>query len=127
MMPTYELSNNNSGGSFWIGRKEMDALLAAGWYVDPEYKPYFGVGGSDDNYFGSGCTAGELHALRVKRDSAQQAIEEFEKLTGQDFFALGCTCCGAPFTLYELGEGDTRNYLKSWGGDSVPHTPQRPF
>lgn len=114
-MKTFELSCNNSGGLYWIGRKEIDKLKEAGWYIKP------GVRIERENYLGSGCTWNELRHLRVERESAQVAIEEFEEITGQNFFALGCTCCGAPFRLEEV-DGDG-----VWGGDYVRHEPQRPF
>jgi hypothetical protein len=121
-MVTFELSNNNSGGSFWIGRKDVDALLEAGWYVhedeDDGFTPIFG---DKDNYFRTGCSHAELHNLRFNAETVQEAVESFERVTGQDLFALGCTCCGAPFRLTDLETGE------SYGGDYVSHVPQRPF
>ncbi len=32
----------------------------------------------------------------VDRDSAEEAIREFERITGQDASDEGCNCCGAP-------------------------------
>lgn len=129
-MPTYRLDLNNSGGSFWIGRKEVDALYAAGWWVHKDIRRR-AIIGSEDNYLGSGLTVDEVRDLRVEKPTMQEAIEEFEKITGQDFFALGCTCCGAPFHMYEMKtrNGDTYDYVNDsvMGGDYVRHEPQRPF
>lgn len=114
-MPTFELNNNNSGGSFWIGRKEIDALKEAGWYEfrdENGWAPF----GDEENYFGTGCTYWELHSLRFEAPDVRTAVESFESITEQDLFALGCTCCGAPFALENL---DTR---EMYGGDYVKFT-----
>lgn len=127
-MPTYSLNNNNSGGSFWIGRKECDALREAGWFTPERTEDSFVPFGSPDSYMGTGCTYEELHDLRVEKATMREAIEEFEHITGQDFFALGCTCCGAPFSMYEVDENGYKNYRgETMGGDYVSHEPQRPF
>lgn len=126
-MPTYSLDNNNSGGSFWIGPEDVKKLRDTGWYPRPRTADSFVPFGDPDNYFGTRCTYEELHDLRVEKPTIREAIEEFEKITGQNFFALGCTCCGAPFTMVEIDEDGETIYDTRTGGDYVNHEPQRPF
>lgn len=72
-MPKIEYSQNNSGGSWWLDDKDWDALQAAGW--DVSEKP-----------------------MRADKDfpSLEDAVAEWERLTGQDSKAEGCECCGRP-------------------------------
>lgn len=114
----YKVNLNNSGGVFWIGRRDFEKLFAEGWYINPDCTP---PAYDDANYLGSGVPFCWLHDLRVKAVSMQAAVESFEHITGEDFFAEGCNCCGAPFSIEEV-DGDERT-----GGDYVDHPAQRPF
>lgn len=40
----------------------------------------------------------------VERATMKEAIEEFERITGQDASAEGCNCCGAPHSFSSDGE-----------------------
>ncbi len=51
----------------------------------------------------------------------QEAVETFEKATGQDFFEEGCNCCGAPFSMSDV---DGSEYVS---GDSVSRVTVRPW
>lgn len=120
-MPTYQFSENNSGGSWWLARKDYDALMAAGWtYTPSEYdlksrwdtKPY--LGDADDT-----VPYGWRHHLTGEFPSIRDAVESFEKATGQDFFEEGCNCCGAPFSIsgnneYLSGDSVRRQVIRPW-------------
>lgn len=125
-MAVYELNENNSGGSFWLNRKNYDALLAAGWYIQPSESSFL-----DDNFGADDREGGHVpyswrHGLRVEANSLQEAVEQFESITGQDFFAEGCNCCGAPFSMY-LVTDDGRDYSEYVSGDSVSRQVIRPW
>ena len=122
-----EYNSNNSGGSWWLEEKDWDALKAAGWklfsgdefaYKDGEYIPdENGLPSKKDevdeadrdkeNYsFGW-----DVPRYAFKRfNSIQEAIKEFEKLTGQDVTDEGCNCCGAPHSF-------------TWGKDIIERVP----
>ena len=116
----YNFSENNSGGSWWLSRKQYDALMAAGWYYVPsEYdlKEGFDKKGFLDR--DDSVPYGWRHGLKFKAASMKEAVESFEAATGEDFFAEGCNCCGAPFSM--SGPDD---YVS---GDSVRREVVRPF
>jgi hypothetical protein len=121
-MPVYRLSENNSGGSFWLRRAQYDSLFEAGWKIDEDAlrdrsKSSFLL----DDSFGDadGVPYSWRDALTFEADSIREAVESFEAATGQDFFAEGCNCCGAPFWI----SSDT----ESLSGDSVERVPVRPW
>jgi hypothetical protein len=120
-MKTYEFSENNSGGSWWLDRKKYDALLAAGWrYEVSDYDKEHGYdtkGWSTDDP----VPYGWRHGLKGEFESIRAAVESFERATGEDFFALGCTCCGPPFSISGPGMDE---YLS---GSSVDYEPRRPW
>lgn len=74
---TYE--SNNSGGSWWLTDQDWKKLEEAGWEV--EWKDWLGA-----------------KATRATREglSMEEAISEFERITGEDANAKGCDCCGRP-------------------------------
>lgn len=95
------LSENNSGGSWRLDRQQYEALFAAGWAYEPsEYdidhgydgKPLFGGKTDTVPYGWRHGTKGEFQSLR-------EAVESFERVTGEDFLSEGCNCCGSPFTM----------------------------
>jgi hypothetical protein len=103
-MKKYEFDENNSGGSWWLGKKEYDNLLANGWeYEASEYDLEHGY--DKKGMFGDDeVPYGWRHSLTKSFNSMREAIEDWEKLTGQDFFDPGCACCGAPFSMSAKGE-----------------------
>ena len=121
-MARYELSETNSGGSFWLSRSQYERLFAAGWSYEPDEfdlergydtKP-FGGRGDDVPY-------GWRHNTTIEADTIREAVESFEAATGEDFFALGCTCCGPPFTITC---DEPYEYIS---GSDVSHVPVRPW
>ena len=103
-----EYTTNNSGGSFWLKTKDWKKLEKAGWklfgydnfvYVDGDYK--YGKDGlpekkesNEKDMFGQYAHYGFKFFSSIK-----EALEEFEKLTGQDVSDEGCNCCGAPHSF----------------------------
>lgn len=121
----FEFSENNSGGSWWLNRKQYDALMAAGFYYEkPEGDSVFGIN-YDEPFLGSksdNVPYGWRHNLRVKAVDIRDAVERWEAATGEDFFAEGCNCCGCPFSMssvsepYEYASGDSvsRETIRPW-------------
>lgn len=119
-----KFSENNSGGSWWLGRKDYEALFAAGWryqelestsYCDYS-KPFLDRSSDPVPYGWRHSTVGEFASLR-------EAVESFERATGKDFFEEGCNCCGAPFSISTDGE----NEYEYISGDSVEREAKRPW
>jgi hypothetical protein len=120
-MPKFEFDENNSGGSWWLNRAQYDALFAAGWkYEVDEYDK--SRGWDKDPYLGGDPDVpyGWRHNLTLEAPSLQAAVENWEAATGEDFFAEGCNCCGAPFSIRSDSDGST-------GGDYVDRQVIRPF
>lgn len=116
-MARYTLHENNSGGRWWLDKSDYEALFAAGWtYERPED---FGFGSPDEPFCGGDAPYGWRSNTSLEAGSLQEAVESFESVTGQDFFAEGCNCCGAPFSLTSDGE-----YVS---GDSVERRTVRPW
>lgn len=91
-MATIEYSSNNSGGSWWLSDEDWKALEAAGW--DVEWK--------DGRWLGALAT-------RASKETSdpQEAVREFERVTGQNAGDIGCTCCGPPHNFtFEDDEGN---------------------
>ena len=78
---TVRYSHNNSGGRDWLTTADWHALAAAGWVLDPF---------EGDRYFGA-----DRQGLTL-----DEAIAEWQAITGQDHTAEGCTCCGNPHYFY---------------------------
>lgn len=94
-MATVEYSSNNSGGSWWLNDDDWKALEAAGWDVE-------WVKDQDDTY-GDKADGRWLGALATRATrtglSLGEAIEEWERATGQSSNDLGCSCCGTPHSF----------------------------
>ncbi|WNN93705.1 hypothetical protein SEA_CALLINALLBARBZ_55 [Arthrobacter phage CallinAllBarbz] len=94
-MITY--STNNSGGGWWLDDEDWKALEAAGWkvdwYADDVRNAYYGANG---RWLGALATTAHREGLDM-----DEAIEEWERVTGQDAEDEGCSCCGAPHSFYE--------------------------
>lgn len=103
-----EYQSNNSGGSWWLEDKHWKALEKAGWKVE-----WF----KDSDFHGehvknTGRFLGAL-ASRASREglSMQDAVGEWENITGLASCEAGCPCCGQPHTFTEYDEHG--NYVKS--------------
>jgi len=129
-----EYSSNISGGRWWLEDKDWKNLKKAGWkvvwaneefvYKDGNHKynkkgfpvtkkvksPKFG----DKDKNGDWRWLGAL-AKRAFKDfpSLKDAMEEFEKITGQDITDEGCNCCGPPHCFETHGEN--REYASGEG------------
>ena len=79
-----EYSSNNSGGSWWLKKKDWLNLEKAGWTV--EWK--------EDTFLGSDA----MHCNK-EFNTIREALEEFEEITGQDVGDNGCNCCGPPHSF----------------------------
>jgi hypothetical protein len=119
-------STNNSGGHWWLSDKDWKKLEKKGWKVkwiskEKHYKPdkdcpdCNGTGKSDKYVSSKGlcfrCTynifAGQKRHLGVLArecekdfESLKDALQEFEKITGQKITDEGCGCCGPPHTFW---------------------------
>lgn len=119
-MPKYGFSENNSGGSFRLRKKDYEAMFRAGWVapaleLDIDRRPF--SGNRDDVPYG--WRHGVVGVFPTIRD----AVESFEAATGRDFFEEGCNCCGAPFSI-SCDEDGRYEYIS---GDSVERRTVRPW
>ena len=86
--------SENSGGSWWLEDSDWIALEKAGWIVDWAKEGERFVYPDEDGvprYMG--CLAWSAFREGL---SLFDAIEEWEKITGQDAYESGCECCGDP-------------------------------
>lgn len=92
-----EYSSNNSGGSWWLKDADWKALQKAGWKVDwfAKEKGRLFPADKDGRWLG-----GLASKARKRFNNIKEAVEEFEKITGQNASDEGCNCCGAPHTFY---------------------------
>lgn len=121
-MTLYEFSHNNSGGRWWLKDSDWKALEKAGWKVDwvAKQKRRAGVFKADKD----GRWLGALASSASKKFATlKDAIEEWERVTGLDFFAEGCNCCGSPFSM----SGGKGKAWESLSGDSVERKTVRPW
>lgn len=98
-MTTTEYSSNNSGGDWWLTDQNWRDLEAAGWRVD-WYADREDKWGKGDRFLGALATSAEREGL-----SFRDAIAEWERVTGKEANALGCSCCGTPHS-FSSDEGD---------------------
>jgi len=123
-MTIYVFSENNSGGYWWLGRKQYEDLFAAGWkYISSEYdiKNKY----DKESFFGPpDVPYGWRHGLQIEVDSLREAVESWEAATSMNFFEEGCNCCGAPFKIHTAKYGAKYECIS---GDSVEHRPIRPW
>lgn len=110
-----EYNSNNSGGGWWLTDEDWYELEKNGWviawytkefdYKDGNYQP-------DENGFPKMKKSEKENELRwlgglartafYKCNSESEAIESFEKITGQSSHAVGCECCGEPHSFSEV-------------------------
>ena len=117
-------SANNSGGRDWLSEKDWKNLEKAGWKIfgfgEFAYKngqritdknglparysevPESEQDKKDRSYF----NVDEYQSAYKLFNSIQEAIKEFEEITGQDVTEEGCNCCGAPHSF-------------TWGKDTI--------
>jgi len=101
-----EYDSNNSGGSWWLNDDQWKALEKAGWVVDWK----------EDRWLGALATRATREGMGL-----QEAVAEWESVTGESSTDAGCACCGQPhnFTLYDdqgkyVDSGPTTEYSASW-------------
>lgn len=89
--------SNNSGGSWWLTDSDWFHLEASGWVVEWfRDTRHFGKG---DRFLGALASSATRTGL-----SLEDAIAEFETITGACSTAEGCPCCGQPHEFYEESE-----------------------
>lgn len=94
-----EYRSNNSGGSWWLSDEDWKALEAAGWdvqWVRDKKDSIFDSTAKDGRWLGALATSASKDF-----ESIDDAIQEFERITGQDASDEGCGCCGPPHNFYE--------------------------
>ncbi len=103
---TYD--SNNSGGDWWLKDEHWHALEAAGWTVHwAKDKDYTGSVDKDGRWLGALATSASKEFASV-----DDAVFEWEGVTGQCASDQGCSCCGTPHSFhdddYNYYERDTR-------------------
>ncbi len=84
--------SNNSGGRWWLDDKDWYSLEKAGWKINwVKNEPVGAFHDEDDRWLGALASSAEIEIGTIK-----EAIESFEKATGQDVSNEGCNCCGPP-------------------------------
>ena len=92
--------SNNSGGYWWLTDQNWIDLEAAGWKVnwfrDNDPVPFWPR--PDGRWLGALAQEATREGLTLG-----EAIQEWERITGQKSNALGCSCCGVPhhFCAYD--------------------------
>lgn len=100
-----EYDSNNSGGSWWLSDKNWEDLAAAGWEVSWYAE--------DNRFIGALATKANRYGL-----SLEEAVAEWEEVTGCTSTDAGCPCCGQPHTFTEY-DGDGK-YVRS--GPDIEYT-----
>lgn len=127
-MQTFEFYENNSGGYYRLNHEDYLRLEAAGWKARSfnMRKSLDSRESGDDTYCGDDMSVAEAKAqgdsspyMKKDFESIRAAVEEWEEITGKDFFDQGCNCCGAPYRI--SSDDDTMS------GDSVRQEPVRPW
>lgn len=86
MTKVIRYSSNNSGGSWWLSDDDWKALEKAGWAVNWKEERWLRA------------LATSAHRVGLSYD---EAVAEFERVTGQCADSAGCACCGQPHYFYE--------------------------
>jgi hypothetical protein len=86
------LSENNSGGSFYLSGKDYDRLEEAGWEVDRGPDSY-------RHKYSDGHPDGASRVVYAKNEDQayEEAVGEFEAVTGAYRDLVICNCCGSNF------------------------------
>jgi len=98
-----EYSSNNSGGDWWLSDDDWKNLESAGWKVkwireDEHYVKYWKC--EDGRWLGALAKEATREGL-----SLEEAIAEWEEITGQNSEDEGCECCGRPHSFYLYKDG----------------------
>lgn len=107
-----EYDSNNSGGGWWLNDRQWKDLEAAGWEVDwyaGKTRPF------RDNPYENGRFLGALASSATREGlSLDDAVDEWERVTGGRSSDGGCDCCGPPhsFSAYD----DKGNYVSHYSG-----------
>ncbi len=113
-----EYSSNNSGGSWWLNDDDWFALQEAGWIVQwaKDETGHSSWVDKDGRWLGALATRATREGLTLG-----EAIEEWERVTGEDSADLGCSCCGTPHSfMYEGDDGQ-----RDWWSPEYPETGTR--
>lgn len=111
-------SSNNSGGDWWLGDKDWKALEDAGWEVAwvANEKGRFARKNSGGRFLGALAMNAKRYGLTL-----DDAVKEWERVTGACSTDAGCPCCGNPhnFTEYDdkgkwVASGPRAEYVASW-------------
>jgi len=96
-------SSNNSGGSWSLNDEDWYALQEADWEVkwvaDNPPRLKGGLSEDGDRWLGALATSASKDF-----DDPQDALTEFENITGQDLTNQGCGCCGPPHSFSWVDE-----------------------
>lgn len=84
-MPNIVYSSNNSGGEWQLSDEDWRNLEKEGWKV--EWR---------ERYLGAIATSASKSFA-----SEEDAIADWESITGQNAWDAGCSCCGQPHNFYE--------------------------
>ena len=138
VVPSYvEYYSNNRGGSWWLSDDNWKDLENAGWIVAwrtldnafedgnyvyskgaPKLVPRTEKFGCDKDGRWLGALA--TGAYKPNCTDLDEAVREWERITGMSSTDAGCPCCGPPhrFILYVDGEyirsGPNTSYEASW-------------
>lgn len=81
--------SNNSGGDWWLTTQDWKNLEDNGW----------DVAWRDKTFLGAWATEASKGFNNI-----EDAIEDFQSITGEDADDEGCPCCGPPHQFYIKGE-----------------------
>lgn len=96
-----EYSSNNSGGGWWLDDEDWKALEEAGWEV-AWYKDRTDTFLPPD---AEGRFLGTLAVNAVRKGlHLGEAVEEWERVTGESSMEVGCPCCGPPHFFVEYDD-----------------------
>lgn len=109
-------NTNNSGGSYWLTSDDWQKLRDAGWRLEDWGNAYYENGNSIADESGLPKVKYEADVYNAVGgykmfNTIQEAISEFEELTGQDVSDEGCNCCGPPHSF-------------TWGRDIITRLPK---
>ena len=114
----FQFSENNSGGSWWLGEPEYAALLKSGRW---------GIPREDLDFQGSWSRWDRLYNFRQNLigqfDSLKAARASWEACTGEDLDADGCECCGPPFSLLRAVDQNPQDVIMfdpKFDSDTLP-------
>lgn len=83
--------SNNSGGSWWLADEDWRALEKAGWKVRWFKDQVDQFGKQSDRWLNALAMEASREGL-----SHDDAVAEWESITGEDPYEEGCSCCGCP-------------------------------